>query len=64
MIRIPTVIQLGALLRAQGRESEADELPETPEFIPLDYGEPSPGYEAPPDLFYSPPTEAEGSVEG
>ena len=56
--------QLERVLSAQGRESEANELPELPELIEPDYGEPSPGYEMPPDLFYSPPTEAEGSGEG
>ena len=52
-------IQLDEILRMQGREVEADHLPELPEFIGLDYGEPSPGYVMPPDVFYS-PVEDEG----
>ncbi len=39
------VVHLANLLRAQGRETEADELPELPEFIARDYGEPSSGFE-------------------
>ncbi len=47
-------VQLKKMLRAQGREAEAAELPELPELIEPDYGEPSPGYEAPPDVLVLP----------
>ncbi len=46
--------QLEKMLRSQGREAEADELPELPEFIARDYGEPSPGYERPSDVVVLP----------
>ncbi len=47
-------VMLAELLRKQGREAEVAELPELPSGPGRDYGEPSPGYEAPSDVFLMP----------
>ncbi len=57
------IVHLNELLRMQGRESEAAELPELPDGPGRDYGEPSPGYEMPPDLIQL-PSEEEAEANG